>query len=185
MRLKIAVAAFLVVARGAFALSVHDGILSGAYVVTASAPILLTPDEDFTIPLLNGHWPNPFKLLSLPMDIQIITITLPDVLVLKGLAEGKHGESLRDQRILARDLGLGSVAFFIGATIVLNAVLGESHGAELVFIPAFLALETGLLTLPALFPFDAEYRRGSSGDPAEAAALQVPATPLLSLRIPF
>jgi hypothetical protein len=189
MRFKIAIAA-LTIAGGsaagtAFALDAHDGILSGLYVAKASIPICLTPDLYGRFPFHDGRWMDPFSWESIPNDYQLIGITLPDLLVLDGLVEGMRGERLRDRRILARNVELGSTAVLLGLTILMNIAMGEKHGSELVLVAGIMTLGQGLLALPTAFPFHAENRRESSGHPTEAAAPPGPEYPVLSLRMSF
>lgn len=176
--------AFLFVAKGVFALEPGDYVLSGVYAAKAAAPfgtIYLARKWD-AMDRDESYFRNFLDPLAIPIDAQIVGITLPDLWVLGGLASGLRGKDLRDRRILARNIELGTTATFLALSIVVGAAGGASgRGGEIGIAFFTITFETLLLVVPALIPFPAE-NRGRGGD---AEAGPDPTPPRISLRIPF
>ena len=104
MRFKTALSSLLLAAKGIFALAPGDYFLSGIYAAKAAAPFgtmylarkweVMDKDDSYFRSFLSP--------MAIPLDAQILAITIPDLWVLGGLASGLRGKDLRDRRIVAR-----------------------------------------------------------------------------------
>lgn len=184
MRFKTALSAFLFVAKGISALAPGDYVLSGIYAAKAASPFgaMYLARKWGVVESDASYFRNFLDPMAIPIDAQIVGIMLPDLWVLGGLASGLRGKDLRDRRILARNIELGTAAVFLGLSIAMGAAgVANGHGGEIGIAFFAITFETILLMAPTLASFPAE-NRGRAGD---AGAGPDPTTPRISLRIPF
>ena len=180
MRFKTALSSLLLAAKGIFALAPGDYFLSGIYAAKAAAPFgtmylarkweVMDKDDSYFRSFLSP--------MAIPLDAQILAITIPDLWVLGGLASGLRGKDLRDRRIVARNAELGTAAAFLGLSIVAGAAgVASGHGGEIGLAFFAITFETVLLVVPTLAGFPAE-ERGRAGDAGPDPAR-------ITLRVPF